>query len=435
MQDSNNIPTGNTVTIILAGFQWLFFIFVNVVVVPVSIGQAFHLPLSIVSLSIERAFIYTGIACLLQATVGHRLPLMEGPAGLWWGVILSLAASTESAGQSLQTLGSSIGIGIILSGIFIILWGVLGLGWVFRRIFTPSVTATFYFLLAVQLTQLFFKGMIGLDNSPIISVDVALLSLGIVTLVLTLNMWGRGLISNFAPLIGIIVGWIAFSILFPRYSTPFSLATPTSWLLLFPWGTPTLNFGFIVIIVLIGFISITNTYVTLEGAEKLFHTPISPKQYKYSFVITGFSTIVAGIFGLVPYGPYASSLGFLRTTRILSRKPFFIGAGLFMLLGAIPALGQLLASLPLSMGDAVLFTAYLQLFGLALDSVKSLAFSYKHIYRIAVPVLLGLSLMAVPAPAFSTIPAYIRPLLQNGLVVGIILAMLLEHSIRWEQKK
>ncbi|HEV7235067.1 MAG TPA: purine/pyrimidine permease, partial [Ktedonobacteraceae bacterium] len=55
----------------LAGVQWLFFMFANVVVIPISIGQAFHLPPAVVTASLERAFIYTGIACILQGVFGH----------------------------------------------------------------------------------------------------------------------------------------------------------------------------------------------------------------------------------------------------------------------------------------------------------------------------------------------------------------------------
>ncbi len=422
------------VTTVLAGIQWLFFMFANIVVIPISIGQAFHLPPAVVTASLERAFIYTGIACILQGLVGHRLPLLEGPAGLWWGVILSLAASTQSAGQSLQTLGGNLAAGIIISGLLICLLGILGVGWWLRRLFTPVVTSVFYFLLAAQLSEIFFKGMMGLTDGSSIQPTVALLSLGLVILVLVLNIWGRGLVSNFALLIGIIVGWITYRLLFANQ--PSTLVPAGSALFaIFPWGGLTISPGILFAIVLTGLISLSNTFASLEGAEALYATPVSAAQYRRSFVITGFSSVVAGVFGLVPYAPYTSSLGLLRATRMLERAPFLIGAALFILLGAIPALGQLFASLPISVGDAVLFVAYLQLFGAALDTIKGMVFSYKSIYRIATPVLLGLALMTVPPTAFSSIPALIRTLVQNGLVMGILVAMILEHAIHWDKQK
>jgi len=330
------------VTTLLAGIQWLFFMFANTVVIPISIGQAFHLAPAVVTASLERSFIYTGIACILQGTLGHRLPLMEGSAGLWWGTILSLAASAEALGQSLPGLGGNLEVGILLSGVIVILLGILGAGYWLRRLFTPVVTSTFYFLLGAQLVQIFLKGMLGLTEGSRIDPPIALLSIALVILVLLLSIRGRGLISNFALLIGIIIGWIAFHLLFPGHTL--ALAPAGNALFeIFPWGNLTFNLGVILTIVLTGLISMSNTFAALQGAEDVFSTSISPAQYKRSFVITGFSSIVAGALGLVPYAPYVSSLGFLRATRILERMPFLIGRGWFVWLGPYPALGKLVA--------------------------------------------------------------------------------------------
>jgi xanthine/uracil permease len=360
---------------------------------------------------------------------------MEGPAGLWWGVILSLAASTQALGQSVQVLGGNLEVGILLSGGLIVVLGLLGMGWTLRRLFTPIVTSTFYFLLAAQLCLIFFKGMIGLANGSTIQPAIALLSLVLAALVLILSIWGRGLLSNFALLIGIILGWIAFRLLFPGQLPASTPADMTTLFALFPLGNLAVNAGLIATIILVGLISLSNTYASLEGVETQFGMPVSTAQYKRSFVITGLSSIVSGLFGLVPYAPYTSSLGFLRATRLLSRAPFLIGAGLFILLGVVPILGQLFATLPVSVGDAVLFIAYLQLFGAALSTLDGITFSFKTINRLAAPVLLGLSLLALPATVFGTVPAIVRPLLQNGLVMGILLAMIMEHVVRWEKVK
>ena len=419
------------VTTVLAGLQWLFFMFANIVVIPISVGQAFHLSPAATTASLERAFILTGIACILQALVGHRYPFMEGSSGLWWGVILSLAASAAGLDQSLTELGGSIAIGIIISGVLISLIGAVGLGWRMRRIFTPVVTATFYFLLAAQLVGIFFKGMLGLSSGASIQPGIALLSFAIALLVFALTLWGPGRLSNFALLIGIITGWIAFRLLFPANAASLTPAGGALFML-FPWGNPFINIGVIAAVIVTGLINLSNTYATLAATGPLYGKPAEPSEYGRSMIVSGFITIIAGLLGIVPYAPYTSSIGLLQSTRILDRKPFILGAALFILLGAIPILGQLFASLPLSVGDAVLLVAYFQLFGSALTNIQGLTFSYKTIYRLAIPVLLGLALMALPPIAFSSIPALVRPLLQNGLVAGILLAIVLEHSIRWD---
>jgi xanthine/uracil permease len=425
---SRAIASASPLTTALAGVQWLFFMFANIVVIPISIGQAFHLSPAATTASLERAFILTGIACMLQALVGHRYPFMEGSSGLWWGVILSLAASSAALGQSLADLGGTLAVGILISGLVLILVGATGLGWLLRRLFTPIVTATFYFLLAAQLVGIFFKGMLGLSSNATIQPGIALLSIVLALLVLALTLWGPGLVSNFALLIGIIIGWIAFRLLFP--GSVASLAPAGSALFqLFPWGSPSINTGIIAAIILTGLINLSNTYATLAATDALFQKPATSWQYGRSMIVSGFITIAAGLLGIVPYAPYTSSLGLLRATRILDRKPFILGAALFILLGAIPILGQLFASLPISVGDAVLFVAYIQLFGSGLGNIQGMTFTFRTIYRIALPVLLGLALMTLSPIAFSSIPALVRPLLQNGLVMGILLAIIMELII------
>ncbi len=224
---------------------------------------------------------------------------MEGPAGLWWGVILSLAASATALGQSLATLGGTLELGIIISGILVSLLGILGVGWLLRRLFTPIVTSTFYFLLGAQLVQIFFKGMIGLADGPSVQPGIALLSLGLVTLVLVLSIWGRGFISNFALLIGIVVGWIAFRLLFPGHTLPFAPAG-NALFALFPWGGLAANVGVLITVILAGLISMSNTFAALEGAGVLYEKPITATQYKRSFMLTGINSIVAGLLDRFP---------------------------------------------------------------------------------------------------------------------------------------
>lgn len=404
--------------------------FANTVVIPLTIGDAFHLPAGEISGAVQRSFIFTGAACVLQALFGHKYPIMEGQSGLWWGTILSLSASASAAGMSLSELGGGIGTGIILSGIIVTILGVLGMGKILNRLFTPVVMSTVLFLLACQLIVIFTKGMLGLTTSGKINLPVAGLSIFLVVLVTGINVKGKGILSNFAILIGIIVGWAIYSVFFPKVETH---AASAQLLNLFPWGQPNFNLGIVLMVVLTGLVNTTNTIGALKGAEPILNQETTDGQYRRSFFLTGLNSIVSGFFGLVPYAPYVSSIGFLQSTQIFEIAPFILGGILFMTLGLIPFLGHFFSTLPVSVGDAVLFVAYLQLFGGALSNLKGLQFNSKTIYRIAAPVLFGIAVMNIPANMFSSVPMLIRPLLSNGLIIGILIAVLLENVIDWSK--
>src|SRR5690625_6002557 len=57
---------------LLASLQWFFFIFANIVIIPITVGEAFELNQAEVVSLVQMSFIVTGLACLAQAFFGHR---------------------------------------------------------------------------------------------------------------------------------------------------------------------------------------------------------------------------------------------------------------------------------------------------------------------------------------------------------------------------
>ena len=143
----------------LGGLQWLMYIFVNTVVVPLTIGSAFGLTQAEIVSTMQFSFILGGIACLLQVFVGHRRPIMDGPSGLWWGVIIALTSMSAAQGIPMAEVGGSIAIGVIISGVLTILVGITGFGYYLEKLFNPSVMGVFMLLFGVSLCINFVKGM------------------------------------------------------------------------------------------------------------------------------------------------------------------------------------------------------------------------------------------------------------------------------------
>ena len=253
---------------LLAGFQWLFFMFANTVVIPISVGGAFQLEQIEIVSAIQRSFIFTGVACLLQGFVGHRLALMEGQSGLWWGVILSLSATASTMNLELTTVGGSIAVGVMISGVLVAVFGMLGMGELLKKWFTPVVMFVFLLLLANQLITIFLKGMIGLNTSDSIDVKVACFSFILAAMTILIHVKGKGIISSLNLLIGMVVGWIGAVLLFPMEATETIRTTP--FLTWFPWGHPTFEWGIVISVVITGLLNTTNTIATLKGAEDIF---------------------------------------------------------------------------------------------------------------------------------------------------------------------
>ena len=61
-------------TTVIAGLQWLSFLFVNTVVIPLSIGEAYDMTALEISGNMARSFILTGAASLIQALWSSSAP-------------------------------------------------------------------------------------------------------------------------------------------------------------------------------------------------------------------------------------------------------------------------------------------------------------------------------------------------------------------------
>ncbi|MGV2939261.1 uracil/xanthine transporter [Mesobacillus sp. LC4] len=427
MENTSSLKT------ILASLQWLFFIFANTVVVPVSIGTAFGLDSADIAAMLRSSLIFTGVACVLQGMFGHRYPLMEGHSGVMWGLVLNLSLAASSMGMSLPEIGGGIASGMLLAGTVILVLGVFRLLSYIQRVFTPMVMTVYLFLLTFQLILIFFKGMLKVTEDGSLDLPVTLFSFGVVVLVSLLKIKGNDAIGNFSILIGMLLGWAVYVILFPAEQVSGSQGSMD--FSFFPLGAPNLSYGIIAITFIASIINLSNTIASVQAASKLKGTDVAQSSLDRSYLLTGSYSIGAAFFGLVSYAPFASSVGFLESTRIFDRKPFLIGGGLMAILGIIPILGAFLATLPITVGNAVLFVAYLQLFGTSLKSLNGYTFDSKSIFRIAAPVLLGLSIMNLDAELFTVLPVILQPLLSNGFIMGVLLSILLETFIRWDERE
>ncbi len=166
------------------------------------------------------------------------------------GVILSLAATASTLNMELTTIGGSIAVGAIISGLLVSILGMFGLANLLKKWFTPVVMFVFLLLLANQLIYIFLKGMLGLNNSEYIDVYMACFSFMIAAFTIYLNVKGKGVISNLSLLIGMVDGWIGTVSLFQHETV--STVKTTPFLTCFSWGELSLAWGIVLIVVITG---------------------------------------------------------------------------------------------------------------------------------------------------------------------------------------
>lgn len=421
---------------IISGFQWFFFIFCNTVVIPPTLQSAFHLSAQTTFTITQYSFLLTALACLLQAFLGHKRSVMEGPTGLWWATILTVTLSESVQGTPLNTIGWSLAVGIFLSGILTILIGLSGIGSWLVRLFKPGVLVVFMFLLGAQLVSIFLKGMLGLPfgagaENVTVNYPVFFLALAVLVFVIGMIIYLPASISKYALLFGTIIGWVAYSLLFNQTIAQ----TPAVEWTLFPLGkSADISVSIIVTAILAGILNTSNTFGAMRGTDQFYTDSLPTKSlYRRSFVMSGIVTIFSAPLGVVPFSPFVSSIGLITQTKDSSRISFCIGSIIFLCVGAIAVLTQFFRSLPLAIGSAVMLATYLPLLFSSFSFLTDMKLNSRNIYRLALPIFVGIFLMSAPEAVVNSLPMMLSSLLGNGLLMGIIFALLLENTIQWDK--
>lgn len=421
---------------LLSGFQWFFFIFCNTVVVPPTLRSAFQLPPAALLTLTQYAFVATGLACLLQAVMGHRRAIMEGPTGLWWGTILTVTVAESAQGTPINSIASSLMTGIFLAALLTMAIGLSGLGHRLARLFSPAVMVVFMLLLGAQLTTIFFKGMLGLPFG-VASGTVAIQAGPFALALLTMGLVLAALIvlpvryARYSLLIGVLFGWGAWALFLPSPDLP---DAPVDWHR-FPLGHGgEIHFGIVLTAVLAGLVNISNTYGAIRGTERFYpDEPAEEKTWRRSFMVSGFMTLVTVPFGVVPFSPFVSSVGLLTQTGDSSRQIFVFGSFGCVMVGINPYLTELFCRLPLPVISAVMLVSYLPLLFSSLLFSQQMTLTSRNIYRLALPLFTGLFLMGLSPVYLQDLPISLRPLLSNGLLVGILLAVAMDNFIPWKR--
>lgn len=415
-------------TSILSALQWMIVAVSSSVAVPLMIGDVYGLQPDEMSNLMQQTIFFIGLASFLQVWIGHRYPMLEGPAGLWWGIFIILAQLGPSAGLKPREIGQSFQLGMALAGLLFVGFGMLGWIGKLQRWFTPLVSGTYMILLAISLCSNILTGMLGIgfQHSTEVQPGVALVSVGIVALVVWIMRTKR--FSSFAVLFGMVGGWVLYALL-GWTETVRPAEQLFSWPSVFFWGTPRWDWGVVLTSMLTGFVLLTNLVTSMVVMGKATNTVPTDSQYNRGGVFTGVSHLLSGVSGVVGMIPLSLAAAVIQTTRIAARLPFMLAMVGMMLIGLFPTVAHFLAALPTPVAYAAMFISYTQLLGFGLKDYATIKMDERAITIGGSSLLIGIGVMFVPAAAWQKLPALVSFLLGNGLLLGVIVCLLLEHVV------
>ena len=201
----DNIPFREN---LIYSFQQVVLFVASAVVMPVVVGYTLGLTQTEVAETLQRTFVLCGVMTLLQVRYGHRFPIQDGPAGLWSGLFLTMAATLPALGKTLPELRTDLEMGMMIGGGVVVLLAVTGVIHKLAKLFTPIINGLLIILMVLQISASIMKGMLGVsEEQQEISLRTLCISLVTMAVILVINFYAKGFLRSIAVFVGMAVGW------------------------------------------------------------------------------------------------------------------------------------------------------------------------------------------------------------------------------------
>ncbi|SOC06035.1 xanthine/uracil permease [Ureibacillus xyleni] len=420
----------------IGALQWFIFLLANSLTIPIIVGQVFQLPPEEISGLMQRTFFVVGLSSLLSGFLGHRLPIPDGPAGIWLAIFtlmgqMAMIEGVSHVNNSLQLLEGA----MILAGIILLVVSITG--WMTKLLtyFTPLVNGVYLTILGFQLCSIFLEGMFDVNpTSTSIQMGVVLLSFGTFLLVLFLGVWGKGWLKSYAVLIGMVIGSVLFILFFGTHSFP-KKDSIISFPEIFAWGPPKIDTSMIVSAILVAIVLILSIIASIAAMKHVLSTQNEHRKegtLKSAGVISGANTIISAIFSVVGVVPYTVTASFVQMTGQNKMKPYIIASFLLAFIAFFPSIYTIFAMLPGPIANGAMLASYTTMAGIGISTVLKEPLDQRRITILSISLSLGISVMFLPEVVISAFPPLLQYVISNGVMVGLITALILEHV--WKTK-
>ncbi len=416
----------------LLGIQHVLVMYAGAVAVPLIIGGALKLPKEQLAQLINADLFACGIATLFQAIgvwrFGIRLPVMMGVTFAAVGPMVVMASNPDLG--LLGIYGAVIGAGI---------FGILVAPLLSRMLplFPPVVTGTIITIIGISLMRVGINWAAG-GNPTIMSpagpipnpaygapIHLAIAAF-VLIFILVITRFVRGFLANIAVLSGIIVGTLVAMSL---GKVSFTGIHEASWFAIvrpFQFGLPrfnlvaTLTMCIVMIVVMIESLGMFLALGNITGRS------ISQRDLSDGLRVDGLGTLIGGIFNTFPYTSFSQNVGLVGVTGVRSRFVCAAGGVILLLLGLLPKLAVIVASVP----PFVLGGAGIVMFGMVCATgiriLGGVDFQNNRFNLFIVAISIGFGMIPLVANRFfAQMPKALSPLLESGILLASIVAVLL----------
>ncbi|AAL81364.1 uracil permease [Pyrococcus furiosus DSM 3638] len=409
---------------ILFGLQHVLAMFGATVTVPLVVGTTVGLSTREIATMIQAVLLAMGIATILQTTIGSRYPIVQGSSFAFIPGLISIGKSLGMA----ATQGA-----LIVGGIIEALVGGLGIVGKIKKLFTPVVTGVTIMLIGFSLAHVSVKYFFNYFADPSgasipRATIVALITFGTTVYV---ALKSRGTLRAMPVIVGAFVGYL---VSIPLGLADFQLVKElpvVSVPKIFPWGTPVFDVGAIITLLFAFMVSIIESVGDYHAISAIAEAPITNKHINRGIMSEGIACSIAGVLGACGTTSYSENIGLVALTKVASRYVVQVGGIILIVISLFPKFAGLLAAMPAPVLGGLTLALYgmISVTGLRLIKEK-VELNDRNTIIIATALIAGLGAPQLPPEFLEHFPQIIASILESGMAVGAITAIVLEQVLR-----
>lgn len=414
--EDKRYPAGKTFA---WGLQHVLTMYGGIIAPPLIIGSAAGLSAAQIGMLVTAALFVSGCATLLQSLgmpgFGSRLPLVQGVSFASVATLTGIASGDGGLPMVFGAVIASALIGLLIAPYFAQI----------IRFFPPVVTGTVITAIGLSLMPVAARWAMGgnahaADWGAPGNIGLAALTLAAILL---LNKVGNASLKRLSVLLAIVIGTL-FAVVSGR--ADFSGVLQGDYLALpglFSFGLPTFDLAAILSMLLIVLVLLTETTAGLIAIGEIVDTEVDSKRIARGLRADMLTSALAPLFNSFPQSAFAQNIGLVAMTGIRSRFVVAAGGAILIVLGLLPVMGRIVASIPVP----VLGGAGVVLFGtVAASGIRTLAkVDYKeNMNLVIVATSLAFSMIPLVMPGFyDQFPGWVQTLFHSGISAACLVSV------------
>lgn len=413
----NDKPSGRYM--LLYGLQWFSVTIPSLIILSGIVAGMYFDDAALTTVYLQKCFLLTGLALLVQIFFGHKMPIVIGPSSI---LLIGLASTLSLSSDASFTTIAIGGFAVFLLSFSRIFNSV-------QKIFTSRVIVVTLILVGIGLMPM----IIGLAKgsqagSELFNVSFAvLLALALVLA----NHYLKGLGKSLVIFFGLLFGSLIYILLkgVPAISTE----SGYSWNLLFDnfFIKPEFDISAIIAFSFCFLALMVNDLGAIQATAAFIKADNQGERCQRGLRVSGFFNALSGLMGQVGLLNFSLSPGVIAATRNSSRYPLLVTAALLMLCALIPQFLFIFSYMPTAvMGGVMFYLMSIQIgSGMQMMVSERTVSAFNTMITVSFPIMLGIFISFAPVEYAKAIPAVLHPVLTNGFVMGIIAVLLLDNLL------